>query len=87
MMAAADALLLLVSIFAGFLLIFVGVALLLAGSRGDGRGAKGWGVVLIGPVPIVLRGSGVRVALIVAALFLLVVLLFLWSSGWASLGT
>ncbi|MEM0482959.1 MAG: DUF131 domain-containing protein [Nitrososphaerota archaeon] len=86
-MAAADTLLLILSIFAGFLLIFAGVALLLADSRGRaGSEAKGWGVILIGPVPIILRGRGVRVAAIVAALFLLTVLLFLWLAGVVSLG-
>ncbi len=80
-------LLLTLSIFAGFLLIFVGVLLLLSASRGGGGEAKGWGVILIGPVPIVLRGSGVRVAVMVAAIFLLAVLLFLWFTGVLSLGT
>ncbi|GBC71768.1 hypothetical protein HRbin02_01556 [Candidatus Calditenuaceae archaeon HR02] len=82
MVAAVDVLLLTLSMFAGFLLIFVGVMLLLAGSRGGGGEAKGWGVILIGPLPIVLRGGGVRVAAIVAAIFLLTVLLFLWFTGW-----
>ncbi len=75
------------SIFAGFLLIFIGVVLLLTSLSGrGGGGAKGYGVILVGPVPIVLRGGGVRVALIVAAIFLLTVLLFLWLTGVVGLG-
>ncbi|MEM3033415.1 MAG: hypothetical protein QXQ48_06310 [Nitrososphaerota archaeon] len=79
-MTLADAFLLILSVFAGFLLVTVGIMLLLS-SRTGGGGARGVGVVLIGPVPIVLRGTGARVVVIMATLFLLVILLFLLLSG------
>lgn len=66
-----------VSVFAGLVLVFVGLALLLSGRKN----VEGTGVILIGPIPVVLRGAGVRVVVLFAVLALAFILLVLLLSG------
>lgn len=77
-MSAADALLLTLSMLAGLLLIFIGLTLLLSRKGGEARGV---GFILIGPVPIILRGAGAKILVIVSAIFLAALLLALLMAG------
>lgn len=65
------------SMLAGAVLVFAGLMLLFS----DKRSVEGGGVILIGPVPIVLRGRGLRIIALLAAISFAVVLLFLLIAG------
>ncbi|MEM0445028.1 MAG: DUF131 domain-containing protein [Nitrososphaerota archaeon] len=76
-MSPQDAFILLASMLAGAVLVFAGLMLLFS----DKRSVEGGGVILIGPVPIVLRGRGLRIIALLAAISFAVVLLFLLIAG------
>jgi len=76
-MQPLEALAALASILVGIVLLLAGLVLLFTLRRrveGD-RGAEGVGIVLLGPVPVVLRGSGWRAIVIAAAIAVTVFLL------------
>jgi uncharacterized membrane protein len=83
-MTTSDPLTALIALFLGFLLLVLGIVLLalgrLASSGGEVRSA---GVVVIGPVPLIIRGSGARVAALLLAVFagFLVLLIYLATLG------
>ena len=64
---------------AGFLVIFLGLALLLLGQAAQ-RGAefRGIGIVLIGPFPLLLDTSNPALAIAAVATLLLVSILFIY---------
>ncbi|WP_258083426.1 TIGR00304 family membrane protein [Thermococcus thermotolerans] len=58
----------------GFLLVFIGTAVLALGGEGE---VEGGGVIMIGPVPIIFgTGRGVGIAVILA-----IILMALWIIG------
>jgi uncharacterized protein (TIGR00304 family) len=63
---------------AGLLFVFAGFVIAIAGifltSRSEGRGVKGAGVILVGPIPIVI-GSDAKWASIAIALAIVLVIL------------
>lgn len=56
-------------IFLGVFLVFIALAIFLLGS-----GAKGFGIIIIGPVPILVSG-GVEAVLILTAISILVIVI------------
>ncbi|MDJ0269562.1 MAG: DUF131 domain-containing protein [Aigarchaeota archaeon] len=63
--------------FIALALLMLVAVLLLAGQRGSD--VKGGGLILIGPIPIVLGGSGAKALLAVAVVLLLFIALL---AGW-----
>ena len=55
---------------AGIFLLVLGLLMLLASGAGGRGEVKGGGVVLIGPIPIILGGSSIKLLLIFLIIFM-----------------
>ncbi len=83
-MTLPDPLTALIALFLGFLLLMLGIVLLIIGRIASGGGeARGTGIVVIGPVPLIIRGSGARVVALLLSVFagFLVLLIYLATLG------
>jgi uncharacterized protein (TIGR00304 family) len=70
----------LVLVVVGFVLAFVAVILLVVRARGTGHQARGAGILLIGPIPIVFGSDrdSVRALMILAVVLIAIVLVFMF---------
>ncbi len=73
------------ALLAGFALILLGMILLLAffmaGASREGRKGGGFTVILLGPLPIVLR-HGFKISIVIAAAILVIFLLIIFRMGY-----
>jgi len=65
-------------IFLGLILVFIAIAIAIPGSM-----TKGFGIIIIGPIPLILS-DGISTILIISALLIavLVIVLLLWLRGY-----
>jgi len=74
-------------IFVGFIFVFIGIVLIIAGmtsgtSRTKDVGVKGGGVVLIGPIPIIFGTDSESAKTVVVLAIVLVIAAYLFFSRW-----
>ncbi|MCS7126081.1 MAG: DUF131 domain-containing protein [Aigarchaeota archaeon] len=60
----------------GLLMILIGFVLILLSSIGKRVDVKGGGIVMIGPIPIILGGKGLR-PILLFTIFIIIIFLFL----------
>ena len=73
---------------AGFIFVFIGIVLIIAGMtsgmlRSKDTEVKGGGVILIGPIPIIFGTDSESVKTIIILATVLIIAAYLFLSGWS----